>query len=137
MDKKIIIIILVGFIALATGWTAGSSFSYQKGYDLARKQQEKTILSQIADEKLVQNVRPLYHVVQDGREELLVRYTGRLEKDFITIFATHQKMVGDLCKAYAKNGADKSILAYCEKTIIPSVFANRAWAESYLENSGQ
>jgi hypothetical protein len=134
-DSKLIICAILCGTFLFTGWTAGSSVAYRRGYDEAQRQQDSTQLNKPTSE-IPQTTQAFLSAARNARHELLVRYTGQTEKDFLTLFAAHQKGSGEICKAYIQVGTTDELKEFCKKTIIPQVINNRTYSENYLEEKG-
>jgi hypothetical protein len=132
--QKTIIMLILCATFLFTGWTAGSSIAYQRGF--AEAERQTTITQLDDDKKMSPETEILVRAAARARAELLIRYKNIPDRDFAAILAAHQKTAALLCVDYQKFSSSDDLNQLCNDVVIPSVKQTRDFIDNYLVKNG-
>jgi hypothetical protein len=131
--KKIALLIFLSVTFLCTGWVAGSSLGYRRGFAEAERQ---TTITHLDTENISQETQKLIQVAAKARFDLLIRYKNIPDRDFSTILAAHLKTSGELCDAYISFAQNKKLVDLCQNSVLPHVQSTRNLLQKNLVETG-
>jgi|GEM_PF-3918489 len=132
--QHIIITLILCATFLFTGWTAGSSFGFKRGF--AEAERQSTITRLDSNKVISPETEILVRAAARARADLLIRYKNMPDRDFATILAAHQKTAALLCADYQKFAKSDFLVNLCTETTIPSVIKTREAVNRYLLENG-
>ncbi|MFT6072073.1 MAG: hypothetical protein ACJARD_000759 [Alphaproteobacteria bacterium] len=132
--QKMIITLMLCITFLFTGWTAGSSFGFKRGF--AEAERQSTITRLDTSKEISPETEILVRAAARARAELLIRYKNIPDRDFATILAAHQKTAALLCIDYQEFSTSDYLKNICDETVIPSVKKIRNAVDAYLVRNG-